>query len=467
MVSRTVPAEHLLVDARFGVITRLRPYIPSPTAPRSWVGWSAHVSDTTVFADWQGERYGFGAALGDHDRARRAAVGEAVERYCGNAVPPHLEIATFDALTASGRPAVDPDRLALYSESQYGASGFPFCRFTRELPVAWVKGRNMLNGDETMLPASLVYLNYLRGVHAEEPRTNALIYAGIATGQTREHAERFALEELFERDANTIWWASGGPHTEIKDELEIALGSDLIARDGNVDSVVERSEIRLLHIPSEFCVPVIAVFVEDHARDLISYGTACRATPREAAKKAFVEAVAMLELAAELDDPDSAYWQAIRWGNVPAGAHRPYRPDRRYREEFRDDYRDINDLPAVAQLYLDPRMQGHPLDRLRTTPWRATLAELPAQPVETARACYLEELAACGMTAYSVDVTTSDVRAAGLVVVRVIVPGLYGNPPAAFPYLGGARLYNVPVRLRLVERPLSEPGLYPHPIPHV
>ncbi|WP_131773933.1 YcaO-like family protein [Protofrankia symbiont of Coriaria myrtifolia] len=485
------PAERRLVDARLGVITQVVPYEPSARMPSSWVGWSARAGDSRAFAAWTGERYGFGASLGDHDRARRAAVGEVVERYCGNAVPEKLEIASYAALAAAGRDALDPASFALYSDRQYEARGFPFQRFTRDLPVAWVPGRDLHTGRPVLVPASMAYLNYFRGGHAGEPVTHAMLYAGIATGENREHAERFALEELFERDANTIWWASGtSPHT-------VADAADLLAQynipfcpevgGGHGDkhaSVYEdlhenvhkngrgnRREneyvIRLFRIPGQFDVPVLAAFLTDPGEGLVSYGTACRASPWEAAKKALVEAFAMLELTAELADPDSAHWRAIARGEIPAHAYRPYRADRRYAEDFRPDFHDLIDLPAVAQLYLDPRMQGKPLDRLREQARPVRLTDIPAVEEARARQHYLDILAERNLRAVSVDVTTSDVCAAGLTVVRVVVPGLYCNPPAAFPYLGGSRLYTVPTELGWVSEQLTEETVYPYPIPHV
>ncbi|KLL12571.1 bacteriocin biosynthesis protein SagD [Protofrankia coriariae] len=479
MIADVPPAERRLVDARLGVVTQVLPYEPSPRMPSSWVGWSARAGDSRAFAAWAGERYGFGASLGDHDRARRAAVGEVVERYCGNAVPEKLEIASYAALAAAGRDTLDPASFALYSDRQYDARGFPFQRFTRDLPVAWVPGRDLHTGRPVLVPASMAYLNYFRGGHAGEPVTHAMLYAGIATGENREHAERFALEELFERDANTIWWASGtSPHT-------VADAADLLAQynipfspDGRDGYNIERGDgnkkghdsgcvIRLFRIPGQFDVPVLAAFLTDPGNGLISYGTACRAKPREAAKKALVEAFAMLELTAELADPDSAHWRAVARGEIPAHAYRPYRADRRYAEDFRPDFRDLVDLPAVAQLYLDPRMQGRPLDRLRERARPVRLADIPAVEEARARQHYLDILAERDLRAVSVDVTTSDVRAAGLTVVRVVVPGLYCNPPAAFPYLGGSRLYTMPTELGWVSEKLTEDTVYPYPIPHV
>ncbi len=478
-LGRPSPAEALLVDRRLGLLTQVVPYQPSPRMPRSWVGWSARAGNTRAFAGWEGERFGFGAALVDHDRARRAAVGEAVERYCGNAVPANLDIASHAELRRAGRPALDPALLTLYSDRQYGARGFPFRRFTRDTPVAWVPGTDLHTGASVLVPASLAYLNYFRGPRAKEPATHAMAYAGIATGENREHAERFALEELFERDANTIWWASGAPAQVVAD------ADDLLHRygirhdgaphaDAEADTVGGGGDagsagrvIRILRIPGQLPVPVLAAFIEEPGEGLVAYGTACRADPVEAAKKALVEAFAMLELTAEIADGTSAHWRAVDRGEIPAVAYRPYRADRRYADDLRPDHHDLVDLPAVAQLYLDPRMQGGTLDRLRERTRTVRFADI--EPVDDvhARRRYLDLLAARDLPAVSVDVTTADVRAAGLTVVRVIVPGLYGNAPAAFPLLGGRRLYEVPVELGLVPGPLTEAGLYPHPIPHV
>ena len=457
-----IPAvERMLVDSRLGLVTSVVRHQASLPIPSSWVTWSAHNGDSRAFADWQCERYGFGAALGDSDRARRAAVGEAIERYCGNAIPARLPIASYAQLTRAGRAALDPATFALYSARQYGTAGFPFVAFDADLPVAWVSGSDLHTGEEVLVPASMAYLNYYQRAHAGEPPVHALLYGGIATGENRAHAERFALEELFERDANTIWWASGAPGEMVSD------ADVVLERFGfGVEEDTGR-RIRVLRIPSQFPVAVLAVFIEETVDALISYGTACRATPAEAVKKALVEAVALLELTAEVADERSAHWQAIARGDIPQLSFRPFRADRRYLDDFRSDFHDLVDLPAVAQLYLDPRMQGAVLDRLRRSSRAVSLASIPMRDSATARDSYLAMLGEGGLRAVSVDVTTEDVRAAGLSVVRVVVPGLYNNPPPAFPFRGGDRLYTLPHQLGLATRQLTEDDLYPYPIPHV
>ncbi|MGW1209159.1 YcaO-like family protein [Streptomyces sp. NPDC002499] len=452
-------AESVLLDARTGLITRLERQRRRPGLPRMWVGYGASVARTDVFAPWLADRFGFGASAGDEERARRAAVGEAVERYCGNAVPVAARRGSYQELTGLGLRALDPDTLALYSAAQYATPGFPFTPFTRDLPVAWTPGRDLHDGAEVFVPASLVWLDYFHGLRAEEPATHSLVYSGIAAGENRAHAERFALEELLERDATTIWWSTGAEAAEISDAAAV------IARlGGPAPGEGPGPSVRLLHIPSEFGVPVVAAFLEDRQRRMVAFGSACRAEPQLAAEKALVEAYGLYSLTRQLAEPGSEVWEAVAAGTLEGHVFRPFRADRTYRDAFRTDYRDLTDLPAIAQLYLDPRMQGQPLDRLRG-PARIAFRDIPAVAEADPHEVYLGRLAAEGLRAYSVDLTTPDVAAAGLSVVRVVVPGLVGNAPPAFPYLGGERLYRTPPQLGLVSRPLNENELYPHPLP--
>ena len=45
-----------------------------------------------------------------------------------------------------------------------------------------------------------------------------------------------------------------------------------------------------------------------------------------------------------------------------------------------------------------------------------------------------------GNTAVAVDLTTPEAAASGMSGVRVVVPGLVGTAPAAYPALGGRRV---------------------------
>ncbi len=445
-----------LIDRRAGLLVDVD-RLPVPAGlPAGWVSYGAMVGRSDRFAPWRADSYGFGASLGNETQARWAAIGEAVERYCGNAVPEPDDLISHEHLTSQGDGAINPDTLALYSQRQYQLPGFPFVPFTRDLPVAWTQGHDLTTGRPTWVPSSLAYLDYFHGTRAAHPATHSLMYSGIATGPTRRRAKQAALEELIERDATTIWWANHTPATGVADEGTI---TGLLGRPSG-----KPLEVHLSLIPNQFDLPVIAALVEDRGSGLIGFGTACRARPEHAATKALVEALGLLRLARDLDEPTSPVWAAVEHGQVESHVYLPHRADRRYLEYAGERYRRLSDLPPVAQLYLDPRMNRDRLDRLRPAPHLplTRLAGLgPGDPVDV----YLHRLRAAGSQVISVDLTTPDVAQAGLHVVRVIATGLLGNGPPAFPLRGGTRLYDVPHDLGWVENRLTEDQLCDQPIP--
>jgi ribosomal protein S12 methylthiotransferase accessory factor len=397
-----------------------------------------------------------GAALGDHDRARAAALGEAVERHCGNAVPHTLPTAPYSRLKRRGAPAVDPRDFALYSPSQYMHRGFPFVEPDPDLEIAWATGTDLADQSQTLVPASLTWVNYHRGPHAHEPHLNYPLLAGTAAGRSPEDARRAALEEVFERDAVTLWWMSGAPAALLTP-----------APAGRVSSAIAEArnaglQVTLLHIPSTFAVTVAGAFIEDPARRLVAFGSACRATTEAAAAKALTEAIGMHETGLELLDHDSPFWTAVRAGHTGHRPYRPHRKDRTYRTGFRPDLRDVNDVRLHLQLHLDPITQGARLDRLRNPS-----APPPPEPHPggAGLAHGLHQLGAQGLKAIAVDLTTPGIRAGGLHVARVLVPGLTCNAPAAFPFLGGHRLRREPPARGWVPDPLTEKDLVLDPLP--
>jgi len=449
-----------LVNPRTGLLTSVERSPQDPRMPSAWVGYGATVSRPDRFAGWRADGFGFGASLGIEAAARGAAIGEAVERYCGNAVPQALRRASWNELRAAGEDALDPLTLALYSPEQYALPGFPFEPFGRDLMVHWVRGTDLADQAPLWVPASLVYLDFVHGPRATEPKLHSLMYSGISAGTSRANAERGALEELMERDACTIWWASGASTKQLDDD---GLVTGALGRPGPGSNL----RIRLLEIPSDLPAPVVAAFLEDGSPEkdgVVAFGSACRSTPEAAATKALVEALGLLQLTRQLLDPAAEVWRAVEVGHIEDHVFLPYRQDRSYLDAVDLEYRTLTDLPPVAQLYLDPRMSGAPLDRLR--PARsAPLAGMRRVLGEDPAGHYVRALAERGIRTVSVDVTTDDVRAAGYTVVRVIGAGLVGNAPPAFPLRGSRRYYSVPEQLGWDRVPANATELISHPIP--
>lgn len=416
-----------LIDPRLGIIRSVEPLPLPPELPRELRAARASIADSRAFGPWASDAASAGFAWWSDDAARAAAAGEAVERFCGNLIPPDLRRASFAGLAAAGERAVDPESLALYSDGQLAQPGFPFVRFTRDLPVLWARGRSLPAGEPVLVPASLVWVTFYTGEPTRaEPKTNFTNYAGVAAGDTPEAAERSALEELFERDAVMLAWTAGLPLPRLAPPrwMEPLLRGPR----GTLETT-------LFLFPNDFGAPVIGALMRDREAGLLGMGTACRAEPVRAALKAVAEAAQLQTLSRSLDDPDSP--ERRHAAGVPGAALKPWRADRGYRRLYREDWRDVRDLLCQLQLYLDPEMEAPLAGRLAGGP------EIPLESVPPApggRDEYVRRLAAAGCPPVAVDLATPEVARLGLSVIRVVAPGLYANPPAAFPYLGGGRL---------------------------
>ncbi|HEX2299646.1 MAG TPA: YcaO-like family protein, partial [Pseudonocardiaceae bacterium] len=350
--------------------------------------------------------------------------------------PPGLVAASYRELQAARTPALDPAELILYSAEQYGQRGFPFQPFGPDLRVRWTAGWELATGDPILVPASLVYFNYHRGRYADEPRTNFMIMPGVATGPDRHSAARTALAEVVERDAVTLWWQRGHGATAVDTEPDgfpatLLAGPELAGPDGAI-----RLDYHLFQVPSDLGVPVLAALVDDQAFGVVSVGSSYHPTPRIAATKALAEAIQLRAFSLDLRDPRSRVWRGILGGTRATNIVKPFRADHAYLGAGRPGFRDAIDFAAHAQLYLDPLMRGH-LSRLLHPCRREPLP--PASDDDL-----LGVLCEAGFRTIAVDLSTPDIAACGLSVVRVLVPGLYPNAPAAFPFLGGERLYHLP-----------------------
>jgi ribosomal protein S12 methylthiotransferase accessory factor len=444
---------NVLVDDRTGLIRRVDFLEPEPWWPAGLTVCTAEVASPYRLLPWPADRVATGTAFGAPERARLSAIGEAVERYCGNFVPAGLRRAAYRDLR---EPAVDPAALALYSDAQHAMPGFPFPPFTRDLEVLWTWGVDLADDTPALLPASLVYVNYLTPPRVNEPPTNYAMLAGIAAGPTLAAARTAALEEVVERDATVIWWANALPARPV---TGVGHPLDPEAEPGWYRAAGD-CRYRVVAIPTVFEIAVLGVLLDDPETGIAALGVAARPDPAEAVAKALAEAVTLRRYALGLLDPEGEIWAAADAGVIDRRVFKPYRRDRAYASSYRADFRDVVDLGCHSQLWLDPRMRAH-LTPITASADPIALDDLPRMDGDPLDG-YLKRIAAQGLSAYAADLTTPDVAAAGLSVARLIVPGAYSNAPAAFPFLGGRRLKEDPVRLGHPPAAVVNPVPLPH-----
>jgi len=435
----------LLLGERFGIVRRLERRPMPPHFPRSYTIVDSYLCDTSRFcgfpSDTAGAGYAFAGTTEDAGGAAvAAAIGEAVERYCGHLVPPGLTTASHAELVAAGRAAVDPRSLALFSAEQYTEPGFPCVPMTRDLPMAWADGTDLATGAAVLVPANLVWID------PAPPLTNPIVQAGLATGPSPAAARWNALREVIERDAMTLTWTGRGLLRLVRPPRRLArLGA------GPVGVL----QTRFYAFPNEVDLPVIGALVTDPTSGYLAMGMGVHPDPHQAMLKALGEAFQLHLLLADYDDPDGAFARAAGHATSPL---RAWRRDRDYADAYRDDLSDVRDYGCHLQLHLDPRIQ-HRFETELATVVTGTVdpADLavggPADLTAT-----VTRLAALGHQVISVDVTTADIRRTGLHVLRVLVPGYHTNSAAGLPLLGGTRLAGC-----LADGPDPRPRLLPLP----
>lgn len=418
-----------LLDHRFGVVRALDPRPTPAHFPPSYDLVQARIADTSRFSPWHADASGAGHAFGDPVRAREAALGEAVERYAGNLVPPGLRTASWRTLQDDGVAAVRPSSLALFSGDQLATPGFPAAPLTDDTVVAWARGRRLVDDVPVLVPASLVWPSWFAGrpPAPDNPLAHPVIQAGLAAGPDTAWAVRSALAEVVERDAMTLCWEGG-------------LGLRRVRVPGWLSGFArgprDALDVSFWCLTTEVEVPVLAALVHDRTTGYLTMGTGVGTDPDTTAVKAYGEALQLQLFVAEHDDPDSALCRTALLATSPL---KPWRADRRYGDSYRADGADATDHACHLQLHLDPAVQR----RFRAELDLLTVGDVDldaCRPAAGALDRLPRTLHDLGHSPVVVDVTTSDVAACGYAAVRAVAPGLYSSAPMALPFLGGTRL---------------------------
>jgi thiazole/oxazole-forming peptide maturase SagD family component len=174
----------------------------------------------------------------------------------------------------------------------------------REQNHAMVKAKDLLRGDEVLVPAQDVYLDFAT-FHGETLQHDA-DSTGCATGATRQQATRNALLECIERDAMATWWYGRMQRPELPLDVIDALQPRLFWW------LQERGrQTMLLDLTSDTAVPTVAAVSSMVDGSLVAIGTAARFNLKEAALAAITEMIqteTAMSHASEAGDPEFAAW---------------------------------------------------------------------------------------------------------------------------------------------------------------
>ncbi|MEV5505166.1 TOMM precursor leader peptide-binding protein [Streptomyces orinoci] len=363
-----------------------------------------------------------------------AAIGESLERYAaGFYRGADLRLARWCDL---GQPAVHPGEFGLFAPHQYEQPGFPFLPFGETTPVRWAPSTDWLTGETVLAPASQVHMHYRR-VQEEAP-IGPSISTGLAAGPTFRQAVLSGLYEIIERDALAISWLHRLPPRPMP--------ADAVTASSRVSYLVERAKtwrVRFHDLSLDLSPATVVAVMEHHSgsEQIMSFGSACRWSPTAAVEKAFLEAA-----------------QGLTYVRRLLRQHEDW--------EMAEDFSDVDDFNKHAILYSKyPGLREragylvHP-----TRPAECLRPERPAPPAEDDPLDRIAaELRDAGHRVLVADLTTPDVRRAGVHVVRVLVPGLqHLSGVHSCRLLGSRRLNSLPAALGFGSLPDNP---YPHPLP--
>ncbi|HEY4412845.1 MAG TPA: YcaO-like family protein [Gaiellaceae bacterium] len=393
-----------LVSPLVGLVRGMQEALAGPEDARTAAAWCETAYPHALV--------GGGSGLSVRD-ARAAAIGEAIERYSACIVDPDAcVVATARDL---GAAAVDPARFALFSERQYTSVGFPYARFDRDMRLAWIEGVSLPRGKRAWLPAQLVHL----AGHEDEPPICRTTSSGLACHTTFEGATEAGLLELLERDAFMITWKArlSWPLLDWGDDERLTSFEETFLRPTGL-------HWHAVDLSAFWDVPIVAAVVRGGSS--LGVGAGAASTVQRAVMKALDEATRVRTWA-----------RALSATGVEAPAAE-----------------DIEELDDHIRFYAD-QCNASKVDFLDGSPQRQRVENVESVDGGIEALCL--RLARRDITAYAVDVTSSDVRDAGLFVVRVVAPELCALDVEHTAQLLGAR--------RLYEFASRDLNPHPHPFP--
>ena len=407
-----------------GVVSRLEPInadLPLNTNYFAMHNFSAPAETVDQLREGlSGGSFGKGSTA---EQGEASALMEAIERYSGIFQGDEIRVTRRFTDFPQGA-AIPPNEVLLFSDAQYrgrlaaimGHDVTPTAPpFDPSAKIEWSPVWSLRDERFRYLPTSLLYFFYSGGPAASYIHADS---NGCAAGNTIEEAIVQGFLELVERDSYAIWWYNRSQRSE----LDLSWFDDPYVRDLKAQLAETGRRLWLLDITSDLGIPsfVALSHAMQDGHDFVEYGSGAHFDPRIALLRALTEVNQFLSI-----------------GLMGARNAGPSHQDGGTPFYLRD------------HLYLTPN--GH----------------APVQPDYNFNFGHLdkrEQVMACvklatrhGLDFLVLDQTRPDIE---VPVVRVIVPGLRHFYRRFAP----GRLYDVPVKLGVRDRPLSENELNPlHP----
>ncbi|MGA7431390.1 MAG: YcaO-like family protein, partial [Xanthobacteraceae bacterium] len=370
------------------------------------------------------------------EQGEASALMEAIERYCGVYQGDEVRLTRRYTDFAPGE-AIVPNDVLLFSDAQYHKAQSMFqaamrtphhespdehdhhgtptpLPFDSTAPMEWSPVWSLRDQAFKYLPTSMLYFFYKGG-----PSPEQMIHAdsnGCAAGNTPEEAIVQGFLELVERDSYAIWWYNRVQ----RGEVDLSQFDDPYIRDLKDQLAATGRKVWAIDITTDLGVPTFVgmSYSNKDGVEFVEYGSGSHFDAR----------IAMLRTLTELNQFLSIGLLGARdtSGHDETG-------------QFRLDSHPYLLPSGAASL---PKGLGADFGRLDTR--------------EQALAC-VDIAKRAGLDFMVLDQTRADIE---VPVMRVIVPGMRHF----YRRFGPGRLYDIPIKLGWLDRPVAEANLNPvHP----
>ena len=403
-----------------GVVSRLErieadlPLNTNYHATHNFSGPAATVDE--LRAGLSGGSFGKGSTA---EQGEASALMEAIERYSGIFQGDEIRVTRRFTDFSSG-DAILPNDVLLFSDAQYRGnpthhSGEPQppAPLDRSAEMEWSPVWSLRDERFKYLPTGLLYFFY-KGPGQINADSN-----GCAAGNTLEEAIVQGFLELVERDAYAIWWYN----RLRRPEVDLGQFDDSYVRDLQTQLAETGRRLWVLDVTSDLGVPTYVAITHwmQNGQENIEFGSGAHFDSRIAALRALTELNQFLSI-----------------GLMGGGTG------------------EKSSLDGITPLHLESHaflMPGN------------MSAAKPGLSSEFGRLNTREQVTACvalakqaGLDFLVLDQTRPDIE---VPVVRVVVPGMRHF----YRRFALGRLYDVPIKLGLRDRPLAESELNPI-LPH-
>jgi oxazoline/thiazoline synthase len=357
------------------------------------------------------------------EQGEASALMEAIERYSGSFQGDEIRMTRQFTDFPTG-DAIHPNDVTLFSEAQYARdptltnslteAPTMLIPFDQSATIEWSPVWSLRDKRFKYLPTSLLYFFYKGPSWQQVPPADS---NGCAAGNTLEEAIVQGFLELVERDSYAIWWYNRLQ----RPELDLSQFHDPYVRDLQVQFAETGRRLWVLDVTSNLGIPSFVAIThwmaDSHGQ--IEFGSGAHFDGRIAMLRALTELNQFLSIGLVGCRSAEKLWSQTGPSELRLEEHPYLTPSGTVRPDFGSNFGRLDSLEQVM-----------------------TCVRVAKQ---------------AGLDFLVLDQTRPDIE---VPVVRVIVPGLRHFYRRFAP----GRLYEVPIKLGLRDRPILEDELNPlHP----